>query len=185
MLRCQLILVLLAVVAAAPAATADRMAADPATAANELRRLQYRGEAEQVFAYLAPAAPGFVDRKSKQATAENIARMAAGVYGFEVLAGQAEGDAGCTVMLAAWTDGSGPKVELFPFYLWRQEGAWHYLPNPLEVETWYQSVPDELEGSFDRLQVWYQAEVATHAARMEADPATLIADWAAAAAAEP
>ena len=155
----------------------DAMRSDPGSAVAELRRLQYANQAEATNAYLAPAAPGFVDRKAKAANIENVQRIHNGVYGFEVIAAKADGDAGAALLLAAYTDKDGPKVEFYPFYMWRHEGTWKFLPNPLEVETWYQSVPDKLKPGYERLSAWIDAQKVEHAGRLATTAAELIEEW--------
>ncbi|MDA3963282.1 MAG: hypothetical protein PF961_21055 [Planctomycetota bacterium] len=165
-------LLILALVSAA-----SLFAVDPHSAVTTWRQLQYAGDAESVIADLAPAAPGFVDSKSNAATRDNVKRMTAGVYGFEVLTAKADGDAGVATLLVAWTDKDGPKVIIMPFFMWKYEGRWTYLPNPIEVETWYQSVPDELEPGYERLRTWHKEQEQANAHRLKIPAADLITMW--------
>ena len=178
--RLPVLLVLTFVGAACLPAAADVMRGDdPAAAADQLRHWQYAGEAEEAIAYLAPAAPGFVDRKSNATTRENTARIGNGTYGFEILEGNVDGNAGCALVLAAWNDSDDgeARVELFPFYMWRHEGVWKYLPNPTEYETWYQSVPDEMEPGYERLTTWLASARERHQQRLQQPAESLIAEW--------
>ena len=68
-------------------------------------------------------------------------------------------------------------VELMPFYLWRVEGRWNFLPNPLAVETWYQRVPDELEPGYEQLTNWYQQQAQQRQDLFAADATQLITAW--------
>ena len=130
----------------------------PGDAVERWRRLQYDGQVAPVIAQLAPAAPGWVDSRSNAAVKENVRRLGESVYGYQVVDALHFGDAACVMLLAAWTDKKGPDVQFSPFYMWRVNGTWTYLPNPLVVETWYQSVPDELEPSYARLHTWYEEQ---------------------------
>lgn len=172
-----LVVVLLTLSCLALGAAEDPMRGDPGSALEELRRAQYAGDAEAAIAHLAPAAPAFVDRKSNAATRENTQRIQDGIYGFELIEAKAEGDAACALLRAAYTDADEPKVELHKFFLWRHDGAWTYLPNPLEYETWYQSVPDELEPGFARLDAWVEDAKLRRRDLLDADAATLIRGW--------
>ena len=150
---------------------------DPVAAVERWRVLQYQGLYEPVIADLAPAAPGWVDRRSIKATKQNVERLSQNVYGYEIIAGAIEGDAACVMLRAAWTDKKKPEVAITPFYLWWVNDRWTFLPNPLAVETWYQSVPDDLEPGYDRLASWYEKTLADQQDLLADDAADLIAQW--------
>lgn len=139
--------------------------------------LQYAGKADSVITSLAPAAPGWVDSRSNKATRTNVARMAEGVYGFTVLEVEEQGDAAVAMVMAAWTDGKKPAVTVTPFYMWRVEGRWTYLPNPLKVETWYQGVPDAVEPSFATLKRWAKKRLSQITVPPASDAPALLAQW--------
>lgn len=162
------------------ATTVAAAAEDDARAAIEAwRAAQYAGDADTVIADLAPAAPGFVDRRSNRATRDNVERIAQGSYGFAILDVRSEGDAAVATLLIADRNTDGPALRIRPFFMWRHDGRWTYLPNPLQVETWYQSVPDELEPAFDRLRTWHERVAEANADRLDQDAGTLLTAWAA------
>ena len=80
-------------------------------------------------------------------------------------------------LLVAWTDRDGPRNAIYPFYCWFHEGRWKYLPNPGEVETWYQNVPEDLEPRFERLATWFTTYQQQEALRLEEKPGAMIARW--------
>lgn len=158
-------------------AAADGMSGTASEALETMRRHQYAGDAAPVTAFIAPVSWDMVIDKSNTATVENVERLMAGVYGYEVLAVQEDGDQACGILLVAQTDRGDPEVFLTPFYMTRLAGAWHYLPNPTEWDTWYHSLEDSEKAGFARLSEWRESHRVQYMDRTGESAAALIAAW--------
>jgi len=101
--------------------------------------------------------------------------MRAGTGGYEVLTVRGDGDAGVAARLVAWLDRDGPRNAFWPFYCWFHDGRWKYLPNPGQIETRYQDVPEDLEPRYERLATWFAAIQQQEARRLEEQPSAMIA----------
>lgn len=152
-----------------------------ATATNWRLRL-YSGELHGIDQCLAPAAPTFVDRRSLAGAQRNAQRIQAGSYGYQLLGAKTSGDAGVVALQVAWIDGTEPQVAIWPFYCWRHEGTWKFLPDPGRIHAWYQSVPSSLDADFTTVQDWFDSFRATSAVIPHQEAEALIVGWREAAA---
>ncbi|TVR44451.1 MAG: hypothetical protein EA402_07185 [Planctomycetota bacterium] len=163
--------------AAEPSPAALPMQGSAEEALAHLRQLKYQGDADAVLEFLAPISREFVLRRSRSATRENIERIEQGVHGFAAIASRQDDDAAVLVLRVVNADARRQLI-LMPFYLIRLDGTWHYLPNPTRTSTWYQTIPQELQGAYTRLAIWVEGILAEEEKALDdLDPASLLASW--------
>jgi hypothetical protein len=120
-----------------------------------IRDAQYQGDNDSVETYLAPVAIGLVLRKSKEASRENVQRIADRVYGYRVVEVWEEGKAACAVLVVGQSD-KKPATQYAPFFFLRMKDGWKYLPNPITWDAWYQSIPSDAKKDFQVISKKYK-----------------------------